>query len=95
MIDDREREQSEGIIDAIAKDAAARDLSVTVEGNTITVAQIGTEMWSTHEKRPENPHLVCMGSWREPSATSPAVSQFRARAFQAAIAKARELGWIV
>lgn len=60
----------------IAKNEAARDLSVTVDGNRITVAQIGTEMWSTHEKRPENPYLICTGSWREPNATAPAVSQF-------------------
>jgi hypothetical protein len=34
-------------------------------------------------------------SWVDPHITSPAISEFRAHAFQAAVSKARELGWIV
>jgi hypothetical protein len=33
-------------------------------------------------------------SWVDPHTTSPAISECRAHAFQAAVSKARELGWI-
>ena len=48
-----------------------------------------------YRKRPERPNLVLTRSWVDPHTASPAVGVFRALAFQAAVVKARELGWIV
>ena len=48
-----------------------------------------------YRRRPDQPNLVLTRSWVDPRNTSPAVSEFRAHAFQAAVSKARELGWIV
>jgi hypothetical protein len=48
-----------------------------------------------YRKRPNRPNLVLTRSWVEPNVTSTAISEFRAHAFQAAVNKARELGWIV
>jgi hypothetical protein len=95
MVDDREQEQFRAVLDAIAADEAARDLIVEVRGHSVTVSKQDTDFSVTYEKRPDNPHLVMTHSWLEPSVTSPAVSEFRARAFQAAVDKARALGWIV
>ena len=36
-------------------------------------------------------NLILTRSWLEPTVSSPAISEFRAKAFQAAVAKAREL----
>jgi hypothetical protein len=83
------------VLDKIAKDEAAADLDVKVEGNAIMVSKIGTDFSVTYEKRPDNPHLVLTRSWIDQSVTTPTVSEFRARAFQAAVAKARQLGWIL
>ena len=70
-------------------------LSVEVQGKRIVVTMPGTYFAVTYEKRPDTPNLVLTYSWVDPSTTSPATSQFRARAFHAAVDKARELGWIV
>jgi hypothetical protein len=94
MADDPE-EQIRAILDLIAQDEAASDLAVEVWGSSITVIKLGTDLSVTYEKRPDNPHLVLRGSWISQQLTSPAISEFRARAFHAAIAKARELGWIL
>jgi hypothetical protein len=68
------------------------DICVTVDGNAIVVHKPGTTV--AYEKRPENAHLTLIRSWVEPTTASPAVSEFRTRAFQIAVTKARELGWI-
>ena len=47
------------------------------------------------DKRLDSPTLKLTRSWIDPHTTSPCVSEFRAHAFQAAVAKALELGWIV
>ena len=47
-----------------------------------------------YRKRPDTPTLKLTRSWVGPHITSPAVNEFRAQAFQAAVAKSRELGWI-
>jgi hypothetical protein len=52
-------------------------------------------MMTAYRKRPDSPNLVLTRSWETPTVTSPEISEFRAHAFQAAVAKARELGWIV
>ena len=74
---------------------AMEELGVKVEGTPITVTMPGTDFWVIYRKQAGSPHLILTGSWINSTNTSPAVSKFRARAFQAAVAKARELGWIV
>ena len=71
------------------------ELSVEVEGTRITVRMPGTDFWVTYQKEPGSAHLVLTGSWIELHITTPPVADFRARAFHAAVSKARELGWIV
>jgi hypothetical protein len=71
------------------------DLHVKFDGHEIIVTRPGTDMMTAYRKRPDSPNLVLTRSWENPSATSPEISEFRAKAFHAAIAKARELGWIV
>ena len=73
----------------------ARDtLNVVVDGISITVTVPGTDFAVTYQKRFANPHLVLTRSWVTASIDSPALSEFRARAREAAMDKARELGWI-
>ena len=48
-----------------------------------------------YRKTPDRPNLMLWRSWVDIHITSPAISEFRAHAFQAAVSKARELGWIV
>ena len=69
-------------------------LNVVVDGTSITVTMPGTDFAVTYQKRFANPHLVLTRSWIAGSVDSPAISEFRARAFHAAVDKARELGWI-
>ena len=71
------------------------DLHVELLGAEIVVTRPGTAFMTAYRKRPDGPTLKLTRSWVDPHTTSPAVSEFRARAFQAAISKARELGWMV
>jgi hypothetical protein len=71
------------------------DLHVKFDGHEIIVTRPGTNMMTAYRKRPESPNLVLTRSWEQPTVTSPEISEFRAQAFQAAVSKARELGWIV
>jgi hypothetical protein len=72
---------------------ADSDLRVTLEGNKITVTNPCVGAWVSYDKHPHSPHLILTDTWRNWTMT-PGVSKFRVRAFQAAVAKARELGWI-
>ena len=60
------------------------------DGHEIIVTRPGTNMMTAYRKAPDRPNLILTRSWE-----TPAISEFRAHAFQAAIKKARELGWIV
>ena len=71
------------------------DLHAKFDGHEIIVTRPGTDMMTAYRKRPDSPNLALTRSWLDLTTTSPAVSEFRAEAFQAAVAKARELGWIV
>ena len=71
------------------------DLKVELDGEEIIVTKLGTDFLLAYRKRPDSPNLVLTRSWEKPTVTSPEISEFRAHAFQAAVAKARELGWIV
>ena len=63
--------------------------AMDLHGHEINVTRPGTD----HDDR--RPNLVLTRSWLDPHVMSPEISEFRAHAFQAAVAKARELGWIV
>ena len=71
------------------------DLHVKFDGHEIIVTRPGTNMMTAYRKRPESPNLVLTRSWEQPTVTSPEIGEFRAHAFETAVAKARELGWIV
>jgi hypothetical protein len=69
-------------------------LSVDVVGDKIVVTIPGTAFNVTYEKDLSNSHLLLTESWIEPTVTSPMIAEFRLRAFEAAMAKAKDLGWI-
>jgi hypothetical protein len=71
------------------------DIEVKFDGAEIIVTKPGTDFMLAYRKRPDSPNLVLTRSWLEPTVMSPEISEFRAHAFQAAVSKARELGWIV
>ena len=77
-----------------AKLEAATD-AVEVRGTNIIVTKPGTDFSVTYQKRFANPNLALTDSWVAGRIDSPAISEFRSRAFQAAVAKARELGCII
>ena len=74
---------------------SALDLHVKFDGREIIVIRPGTDMMTAYRKAPDRPNLVLTRSWLEPTVSSPEISEFRAHAFQAAVSKARERGWIV
>jgi hypothetical protein len=65
------------------------DLDVQVQGARIRVTEARTDFTVTYEKHPDLRILVLTQS------RAADVSEFHARAFQSALDKARELGWIV
>ena len=69
------------------------DLHVELLGDEIVITRPGTDFMTAY-RRPDSPTLKLTRSWVDPHITSPAVNEFRAQAFQAAVAKSRELGWI-
>ena len=71
------------------------DIEVKFDGEEIIINKPGTDFMLAYRKRADRPNLLLTRSWVDPHTTSPAVSEFRAHAFQAAVKKARELGWIV
>ena len=71
------------------------DIEVKFDGKEIIVTRPGTDMMTAYRKAPDRPNLILTRSWLDPTVMSPEISEFRADAFQAAVAKARELGWIV
>jgi hypothetical protein len=71
------------------------DLHVKFDGHEIIVTRPGTDMMTAYRKAPDSPTLKLTRSWVDPHITSPEISEFRAHAFQAAVTKARELGWVV
>jgi hypothetical protein len=90
----REREQvAAAVLTAAAKAESARGLMMRVQGTSITVTRQHTDFSATFEKRPGNPRLELMSRRVTPHETVLAF-KFQAIALQAAIYKARELGWI-
>jgi hypothetical protein len=74
---------------------SAMDLHVKFDGHEIIVTRPRTDMMTAYRKAPDRPNLVLTRNWLEPHVMSPEISEFRAQAFQVAVSKARELGWIV
>ena len=71
-------------------------LQVDLEGNDIVVRKPGTSLLLAYTKSIEEPRLVLTRSCMKLTiAASRLLGEFRVEAFQAAVSKARELGWIV
>ena len=68
-------------------------LQVEFVDGQITATRPATAI--TYRKSADAPHLELAHSWIALGVTSPEISEFRTQAFQVAVAKARELGWIV
>ena len=69
-------------------------LTVVVDGTSIIVTMLSTDYSVTYQKQFANPHLVLTHrsiTASGPAPVSEAIHQFRARAFHAAVEKAR--GW--
>jgi hypothetical protein len=79
-----------------AEGTAVKELQVDVDNDdTIIVSKPGTEFLVAYQMRPNEPFLIMTHSWLAPTIMSREITDFRAKAFAAATAKARELGWIV
>jgi hypothetical protein len=73
----------------------ADGLQVEIVDGQITVKRPATNDTITYRKSADAPHLELAHSWIALGVTTPDVSEFRTQAFQVAVDKARELGWIV
>jgi hypothetical protein len=73
----------------------ADGLQVDLVNGQITVTRPATNDTITYRKSEDAPHLELAHSWITLGVTTPEISEFRTQAFQAAVDKARELGWIV
>ena len=73
----------------------ADSLQVEIVDGQITVKRTATNDTITDRKSADAPHLELAHSWIALGVTTPDVSEFRTQAFQVAVDKARELGWIV
>ena len=71
------------------------ELHVELLGDEIVVTRPGTAFMTAYRKWPDSATLSLARSLVDPHTTSPAIAEFHAHAFQAAVSKARELGWIV
>ena len=78
----------------VYRDTSIMNIEVKFDGEEIIVTKPGTDFMLAYRKRPESPTLKLTRSWVNPHTTSPAVNEFRAQAFQVAVSKSRELGWI-
>ena len=67
------------------------DIEVKFDGAEIIITKPGTDFMLAYRKRPDSPTLKLTRSWVDPHITSPAISDFRAHAFQTAVSKAREI----
>ena len=72
----------------------ADGLQVEIVDGQITVTRPATQDTITYRKSADAPHLELAHSWIALGDTTPDVSEFRTQAFQVALGKARELGWM-
>jgi hypothetical protein len=71
------------------------DLKVELVGDEIVVSLPGTDMTVAFRRATDGSGLRLARTWIEPPSTSLETSKFRLIASEVALAKARELGWIV
>jgi hypothetical protein len=71
------------------------DLQVEIVDGHITVTRPATNDTITYRKSADLPHLELAHSWIALGVTTPEISEFCTQAFEVAVDKARELGWIV
>jgi hypothetical protein len=70
-------------------------LEVHVDASSIFVTDPYTNSLVIYQKQLANPQLVLTYSWLSVEHGPSVVSEFPARAFQAAVTKARQLGWSI
>ena len=71
------------------------ELAVVLDGDEIVVTKPGTLLLLAYRKSVDEARLVLTRSSITGTRCTTAITEFRAQAFQAAVAKARELGWRV
>jgi hypothetical protein len=71
------------------------ELEVHVVEADIIVNLPGTRFTITFRKDPASPNLIEQTEWTQADPEAGSLALFRARAWEAADQKARELGWIV
>ena len=71
---------------------AGRGLRVHLDGEEIVVWHRGTVFLIAFKKAPRQPRLIVTRNWLPNFASKP-LAEFRARAAQLAVNKARALGW--
>ena len=71
------------------------ELIVKVDGTTIIVTMPGTSFQATYFKEPDGPGIQQDLSMTKDSDAALTTREFETLAWEAANAKARELGWIV
>jgi len=71
------------------------ELVVALDGDEIVVTKPGTLLLLAYQKSVDEPRLVVTRSSIIRTRSTTAITEFRAQALQAAVAKARELGWPV
>ena len=71
------------------------ELAVVLDGDEIVITKPGTLLLLAYRKSVDEPRLVLTRSSITRTRSTTAIIEFRAQAFQAAVAKARELGWII
>jgi hypothetical protein len=71
------------------------ELVVALDGDEIVVTKPGTLLLLAYQKSVDEPRLVVTRSSIIRTRSTSAITEFRAQALQAAVAKARELGWPV
>lgn len=73
----------------------ADGLHIEIVDAQITVTRPATHDTITYRKSEDAPHLELAHSWIALGVSTPEIADFRIQALQAAVDKARELGWIV
>jgi hypothetical protein len=73
---------------------ANQHLRVDVRGDEIIITLPGTKFMVTYRKPKDARHITSKSDWTDDPDASLTLGAFRARAWIAATAKARELGWL-
>ena len=68
------------------------DLSIEVQGHDIVVRKMGSALSITYRRIPNEPMLIAVDSMRRDP--GPEETAFLVKAWKAAYARAKELGWL-